>query len=165
MSLYEPLFQVLNEARCRYVLVGGLAVVLYGHARLTVDIDLMIDLDPEAARKTMDVLVSLGLQPRAPVQPHEFADPTKRQSWIRDKKMQVFSLWDPQTPLRVIHLLVENPIDFDELWSRAKIIRVGSTPVTVASIRDLVVLKRAAGRPQDLADIEALEAIARRQES
>jgi hypothetical protein len=80
---------VLNEARCRYVVVGGLAVVLYGHARLTVDIDLMIDLDLDAARKTKDVLVSLGLQPRAPVQPHEFADPTKRQSWIRDKKMRV----------------------------------------------------------------------------
>jgi hypothetical protein len=165
MSLYEPLFQALNEARCRYVLVGGLAVLLHGHARLTVDIDLMIDLEPAAAKNTIDVLISLGLQPRAPVQPHEFADPSKRLGWMRDKRMQVFSMWDPQTPLRVVDLLVENPIDFDELWSRAATIRVRATPIRVASLSDLIALKRAVGRPQDLADVEALQAIARLQES
>ena len=40
MALFEPLFKTLNDAGVRYVVVGGLAVVLHGHARLTVDVDL-----------------------------------------------------------------------------------------------------------------------------
>ena len=37
MAVFEPIFQALNDAGARYVVVGGLAVVLQGHARLTVD--------------------------------------------------------------------------------------------------------------------------------
>src|SRR5439155_1529323 len=41
VSLFEPLFEALNTAEVRYVVVGGFAVVLHGHARLTADIDLI----------------------------------------------------------------------------------------------------------------------------
>ncbi|MBI2878601.1 MAG: hypothetical protein HYY19_02645, partial [Candidatus Rokubacteria bacterium] len=56
------------------------------------------------------------------------------------------------------------PIDFDELWSRSDIIELSHTTVRIASIPDLIRLKRLAGRAQDLADIEALEIIVRRKE-
>jgi len=42
MSLYLSLFKFLNDAKVQYVVVGGLATVLHGYARLTADIDLMI---------------------------------------------------------------------------------------------------------------------------
>ena len=42
-------------------------MVLHGHARLTVDVDLMVDLDEEPAAKAIDILVGIGLQPRVPV--------------------------------------------------------------------------------------------------
>lgn len=47
MSLYVPVFEALNDMQVRYVVVGGLATVLHGYARLTADIDLMVDLEPE----------------------------------------------------------------------------------------------------------------------
>jgi hypothetical protein len=47
MSLYVPVFEALNGMQVRYVVVGGLATVLHGYARLTADIDLMVDLEPE----------------------------------------------------------------------------------------------------------------------
>jgi hypothetical protein len=44
MALFEPLFAALNRAEVRYVVVGALATVLHGYARLTADVDLVIDL-------------------------------------------------------------------------------------------------------------------------
>ena len=87
MSLYEPLFQALNATQARYVVVGGVAMVLQGYARLTADIDLIIDLEREAVARVMRALTGLGLQPRAPVDALDFADAQLRQGWLRDKKM------------------------------------------------------------------------------
>jgi hypothetical protein len=162
VSLFQPVFEMLEREQVRYVVVGGLAVVLRGFARLTADIDLVIDLSPHEATRAMRALCALGLRPRAPVQAIDFADPIIRASWIQDKGMRVFSLWDPGNPLREVDLFTESPIPFDQLWSRSDLLRVGPMLVRVASTQDLVALKRMAGRPQDLLDIEALEAIALR---
>ena len=94
--------------------------------------------------------------------PLAFADPEIRAQWIHEKGMRVFSLWDPANPMREVDLFVEHPIDFNELWNRSEVIELTRTVVRIASIPDLIYLKRLAGRPQDLADIEALEAILRR---
>ena len=67
MSLLEPLFEALNRADVRYVVVGGVAAVLHGHARLTMDVDLVVDLAAPEAGKAIDVLTSLGFVPRVPV--------------------------------------------------------------------------------------------------
>lgn len=159
VSLLEPLFEALNRADVRYVVVGGVATVLQGFARLTADVDLVVDLTPTEARKAIETLVGLGLRPRPPVDPTGFADSVVRESWIRDKGMRVFSLWDPAQPMREVDLFVEHPIDFEGLFARAEMFPLDTTTVRVASIPDLLALKRLASRPQDLADIEALEAI------
>ncbi len=79
--------------------------------------------------------------------------------------MRVFSMWNPANPMLEVDLFAEHPIDFDELWGRAAVVHLTHVAVRVASIRDLIHLKRLAGRPQDLADVEALEIILlRRQE-
>jgi hypothetical protein len=159
VALFEPILQALNAASVRYVVVGGLATVLHGFARLTADVDLVVDLEPPEARKAIGALVHMGFRPRAPVDPLDFADSTIRAAWIRDKGMRVFSLWDPAQPLCEIDLFVEHPIPFEELWERAEIVTLESAAVRIASIEDLIALKKIAGRPQDVADIEALEAI------
>lgn len=159
MALFGPVFTILNDAEARYVVVGGFATVLHGFARMTADVDLIVDLDPTEARKTMAALVGAGFRARAPVDPLTFAIAEVRQTWIDHKAMRVFSMWDPASPMRELDLFVETPVPFQELWDRSKIANVGGCPVRIASIRDLIALKRLAGRPQDLQDIEALEAI------
>lgn len=146
------------------MVVGGLATVLHGHARLTADIDLVMDLAPDEARRALKTLTGLGFRPRAPVEPLAFADPATRHQWIHDKGMHVFSMSDPANPMREVDLFLEHPIDFDGLWSRSELVTLTHTVVRIASIPDFVALKRLAGRPQDLLDIEALELIRRRKE-
>ena len=131
VSLFEPIFEALNRAQVRYVVVGGFATVLHGHARLTADIDLMIDLSPAEVRKALDTLTGLGFRPRAPIEPLAFADPATRLQWIREKGMRVFSMWDPANPMREVDLFVEHLIDFDELWTRSEIINLSHTAVRI----------------------------------
>lgn len=161
MSIFEPILARLNAEGGRYVVVGGLAVVLHGHARLTVHLDLVVDLAPEAARKTIAGLLALGLRPLAPVDAFEFADVDKRREWIEEKGMRVFSLYDPDNPLRTVDLFVESPVDFEELWSSSELVQLRSAKVRVASIPDLIRLKRLSGRGLDRDDISKLEEILR----
>lgn len=162
MAIFEPLVEALELSGVRYVIVGGLATVLHGFARLTADVDLIVDLEPAEAHKAIAVLVGLGLRSRAPVDPFAFADPHQRAAWIRDKGMRVFSMYDPGNPMREVDLFVEHPIPFEELWNRAEAVRLSTTTARIAAIPDLIALKRLANRPEDRTDIEALEAISRR---
>jgi predicted nucleotidyltransferase len=160
--MFESLFAALSATGVRYVVVGGVAAVLHGHVRLTADVDLVIDLAPAEAKRLIGALVEMGFLPRAPVDALDFADAAIRAAWKADKGMQVFSMVDRANPMRVVDIFVDHPLEFDGLWDRADVVTVGATPVRIASIEDLIALKRLAGRPQDLADIERLEEILRR---
>lgn len=158
--MFEPIFAALERAGVRYVTVGGVAVVLHGHARLTADLDLAVDLAPTAAADVIEALTGIGFQPRLPVDASAFADPAVRERWISEQGMTVFTLWDPDDPLRSVDLFVDPPIDFEALWDRSVVVDIEGTPVRVASITDLIGMKRLADRPMDREDVTALEAIA-----
>ena len=159
MAIFEPVFSALNGANVRYVVVGGLAVVLHGHPRLTADADIVLDLEPVSAKRAMEALKAIGLKARAPVDPAAFADPAQRASWIADKGMTVFNLYSPSNPLLSLDLFARAPIPFEQLWSGAKTIDLGGARIRIASIDDLIAMKRAVARSQDLLDVEALEAL------
>jgi predicted nucleotidyltransferase len=160
--MFEELLASLDEARVRFVVVGGLAVVIQGFARLTADVDLVIDLDRENVLRTVDTLTARGLRPLLPVNPHDFADGAVRRNWIETRNLQVFSMRDERNPLLTVDLFAEAPIPFEELWSRADSVTLRGRPIRIASIEDLIRMKRIAGRPQDAIDIERLQEIARR---
>lgn len=159
--MYEELFARLAAANVRYVVVGGVAVVLHGFARLTADVDLVIDLDEENTRRALETLTGLGLRPLLPVNALDFANAETRRDWSENRNLKVFSLLHPRNPLLTVDLFVRDPIPFDELWLRADSVSVGNVSVRIASIRDLIRMKREAGRAQDQQDIEKLEAIER----
>ncbi len=152
----ENVLAALNAARVRYLVVGGVAVVLHGHLRTTMDLDLVIELEPENVRQALEALAGLGLQPIVPVPMTAFADPETRESWIREKNMVVFSLWHPSRPTLKIDVFVSEPFDFGATYERAVRVDLGRTEATVVALDDLITLKREAGRPQDIADVESL---------
>lgn len=156
----QRVFEVLGRARVRYLVVGGVAVVLHGHLRFTADLDLVIALDPDNVRAAVTALATLGYRPRAPVSATDLADPAKRREWIEDKGLTVLSFWSPQLPATELDVFVDEPFPFDAAHGRSVEVSLGASTLRVASLADMIAMKRIAGRPQDLADIEALEAIA-----
>ncbi|OGR95609.1 MAG: hypothetical protein A2V88_14140 [Elusimicrobia bacterium RBG_16_66_12] len=160
MALFEPVFEALEKSGARYVVVGGVAVVLHGYARMTADLDLVIDWESSTAGKAVSALVALGLRPRAPVDPMGLLDAGTRKTWREEKGMMVFSFTDSKNPMFTVDLFLEPPLPFQDLWSHSRSVSIGGGAVRIAAIPDLIVLKTRAGRPQDLADIEALEILA-----
>lgn len=158
----EPVLKTLNDAGVRYLVVGGVAVVLHGHLRTTGDLDLVVELSPKNLGRALDALEQIGFQPRPPVPLRSFADHETRQSWVREKNLQVFSLWHPDLPGFEVDLFVEEPFDFDIVWGRRVDVELQSTTAPVVALGDLVELKKRAGRGRDLEDVAALEQIARR---
>jgi hypothetical protein len=161
----ETILSALNAASVRYLVAGGLAVAAHGYLRTTVDVDLILDLDASNVRKALGVLSSLGYRPRTPVPLEDFADAAKRNRWVAEKGLTVFSLHSSIHAATEIDLFASNPIDFDQAYRLA--LRVPLTDSIVSSFvgyDDLITMKRIAGRPQDLADIAQLEALRKEHE-
>jgi hypothetical protein len=156
MTQFDPIFAALQATGVRYVVVGGVAVNLHGYQRFTKDIDLVIELIPDQALKALEALQTLGYKPNVPVKLSDFADPTIREGWVRDKGMMVFQMYSNQTRMS-IDIFVQYPVDFEELWSQGAKIDLPETSLRIASIDHLVLMKRQAGRAQDLLDVEKLE--------
>ncbi len=157
----ERILAALANSGARYLVVGGVAVVLHGHPRFTADLDLVLALDPANLRRALDALARLGYRPRAPVSLDAFLDPATRVRWIEEKGLTVLSLWSSELPATEVDIFASEPFPFDAAYERAVRADLGSVLVTVVSLPDLIALKRSAGRPQDLEDIRSLEAIAR----
>lgn len=153
------LFALLAAARVRFVLVGGLALVLHGLDRLTADVDLVIDLSAESARAAVQTLTAAGYRPLAPVDPMALADQSQRREWQSARNMQVFSFWDSSNACPTVDIMLSPEVPFDELWAASSLMNIGGHDVRVASIEHLIRMKAAAGRAQDLADIERLRTL------
>ncbi len=152
----ERVLAALERADVRYLVVGGVAVVLHGYLRTTLDLDLVLQLDPDNVERALGTFGALGFRPQAPVPLVSFADPENRESWARERNMTVFSLWNPDLQGFAVDLFVQEPFDFDAVYSRAVRVSLEGVEATVVSRDDLVEMKRATGRPRDLDDIEML---------
>lgn len=153
----EQIFGALQGAEVRYLVVGGMAVIAHGYVRTTKDIDLVIALEPDNLRRALSALTAIGYRPKIPVATTDFADPAKRESWIRDKGMVVFQMISDRFRFEPLDIFVTEPFDFQAEYARAVWKRVNEdVSVPIVSVQQLLDMKRAAARPQDLADIAEL---------
>ena len=153
----EAITRALDEASVPFIVVGGLAVVAHGYGRQTQDIDVVIQLQPEAVRNAFRALETLGYRPRIPVTAEGFANPDQRARWIKEKGMTVLNFHSDQHRETPLDVFVTEPFDFSEEYRLAMVEEVApGAPVHILRLETLLRLKQEAGRPQDLADIAEL---------
>jgi nucleotidyltransferase AbiEii toxin of type IV toxin-antitoxin system len=138
-----------------FVVVGGVAVFLQAQPRFTKDLDICHAIDPENLERLGSVLTALHARLRGVDETLAFVADARTL-----RQVQILTL---TTDAGELDLLIDPPgaPPYAELRRDADIVDLERATVRVASIEHLVAMKRAAGRPLDLADVEALE-IARR---
>lgn len=144
-----------------FVVCGGVACVLQGCDRTTMDIDLALSLDEANLRRFVHVAESLGLRPRAPVPLASIIDPGQRQVWIRDKGAMVFTLQSDDGLVQV-DVFLAYPVPWDSLNANSSSASLGDDVVIkVSSVEHLIVAKESVDppRPRDLADLAELRGL------
>lgn len=149
------LLSSLADAGVDFVVIGGIAVVAHGHIRTTRDLDITYATAPENLKALGDFLVAADARLRGVAEVVPFV-PDERTL----ERVEMLTL---ETRDGSLDLLAAPPgaPPYDVMRKRAEPIDLEGRTVLVASIEDLLAMKKAAGRPRDLEDIEALEAIAR----
>jgi hypothetical protein len=159
---FQTIFKDLNGFAIDYLVVGGLAVNFHGVPRMTYHIDLMILLEPENILKLVTKLTQWGYRPKIPIDPKDLANETKRNSWVQEKGMKALNFYSETLPIGEIDILVDSPIPYEKLKSRAIRVELQDEMIPTVSIHDLIELKLRAGRKQDLADVEHLRMVLER---
>jgi hypothetical protein len=158
-TAFDPsdIFAALNAAEVKYLVVGGLAVLLYGIRRTTGDVDVSVHLTTDNLERLANALKRLGFVPRVPVPITGLADPKTRRLWTAQKGMKVYSFMEPYgIPPRNIDVMVEPLKDFEAVYRRRTMAVLRGVPVPLIPVKELATMKRKAGRLQDLQDVQDL---------
>jgi hypothetical protein len=145
----ERIFATLDTHGVEYVVVGGIAVQVHGHVRMTNDLDLIPAPTPRNLERLATALTELDAR---------VLNPGSEHLPINAQMLPRATLWQFSTPHGDIDVLHDAPgaAPFPQLRERALVIAPGEHPIPIAGRDDLIRMKRAAGRPTDLADIAAL---------
>lgn len=142
---FKSITEALNDAGIKYAVCGGWAMAIHGLARATLDIDLMVL--SEDFQRTWDLAKSLNYDVEGlPLHFSDGAVEIRRLSKIDKESQRLFT---------IDFLLVTDAIR--DVWNGRELIDWQDGRAPVVSKSGLIELKRLAGRPQDLVDIEKLE--------
>lgn len=148
MKLKDELLKIADcfeQFGIDYALCGGLAVVVHGYPRLTKDIDILIR--PEELDRACAQLAKIEYDLEAGT--FRFNQGTSKESLLFRVSRAV------GTELITLDLMLVGPV-FESVWADRELIQVGAQRLKVVSKNGLISMKEVAGRPQDLADIDAL---------
>jgi hypothetical protein len=153
----------LDEDGVRFIICGGVALVLHGVERMTVDIDLAVDMTAHNLRKFLAAMKKLRLKPRAPVPAESLLEPEQRRIFIEDKNALVFTFVDAGNSFRQVDIFLADELSFNALKGDTEQLDISGHTVKLLSKKKLLELKRSIKplRDKDIFDIQALEKLLR----
>jgi hypothetical protein len=149
------IFAALHRHGVDYVTIGGIAANAHGSRRLTLDVDIIPAPEDSNYLRLAAALDDLGAPATAVDSDFRDLDPRDNFDLAR---ATILKLATAAGDLDVLNGALGAP-PYDDLSERAIEVEVRGTPIRVASLDDVIAMKRAAGRPQDLRDIADLTAL------
>lgn len=142
-----------------YAVVGGYAVALHGAVRGTLDVDVITELSSEGFQRIHSALNSIGLVSRLPITPHELWQ--NFEVYRKERNLIAWSFYHPEYPIKVVDVILSKDVRSVQVLEIIKSSKIASRRVCenikVISVDDLIAMKQASGRRQDLEDVKALE--------
>ena len=141
---FRDFINSLNDSKVDYILVGGIAVIIHGHSRVTGDMDIWVKRSSENYKK----LIKAFWQFKMPV-----FDMTE-DNFLNHTDWDVFKFG--RKPSAIDIMVKVKGLDFDECYHLSKIFEIEGLMVRTLHLNDLITAKKSAGRFKDLDDIEQL---------
>lgn len=156
--LKEILLALVNR-KVDFVVAGGVAAVLHGVERATMDIDLAVDMNPDNLKWFFEVMSRFGLTPRVPVPPEILMDPKQVKKIVKEKNAVVFTFVDVNYPIWHVDIFLREEHAFETLYENSTLVALQDVSIRIVSIEKLLDLKQriSPARPKDEMDIAELK--------
>lgn len=139
---FNEFVELFLEHNVRFLIVGGYALAAHGLPRATGDLDAWVWVNPKNAQNIMRALNAFGFQ-NLSLTESDFS-----------KEDAIVQLGYP--PFRIDILTSIDGVAFDQAWEKKVVVELNGMKVPFIGREDLIANKKAAGRPQDLADVSRL---------
>jgi hypothetical protein len=140
---FSDFISCFNRHDVRYLLVGGMAVILNGYIRTTGDMDVWVEKSENNYIKILHAFRDFGM----PV------FDMSRERFLDDQ----FDVWSfGRDPVRIDLMTAVKGIDFDEAYAKAQFFTENEVTFRFLHITTLIAAKQASGRHRDMDDIEQL---------
>lgn len=158
MGDYEEILFALVDAEVDFIIGGGVACVLHGVERVTMDVDIAVATDHQNFSKFLEVMQRLGLQPRVPVDPLSLLDEKVLAHIIYEKQALVFSFVDPDRPTRHVDMFLRSDLNHSAMADHVETLEFHGKSLKVVTKSKLLEIKLAIDPPRlkDQIDIEFL---------
>lgn len=150
LNRFQDVFASFQKHEVKYVVIGGIAAILYGVPRATFDLDILIEATPGNAQRLLDAMLEAGLGTAALISSEELVA----------HEITVF-----KDRVRIDVQTTTPGLRFEDAWRNREMMEYQGQTFYVASRTDLIASKRAAGREIDLEDVRLLELGSEKQES
>lgn len=144
---FRDFLKALNDQQVKYIMVGGMAVILHGHARVTGDMDIWVECTNENYQRLAKTFYQFGM----PV-----FDMTL-QKFLTVEENDVFSFG--RNPVGIDIMTAVKGLDFDETYALSIVFDDDGLLIRMIHLNQLLESKRASGRLKDLDDIKQLQKI------
>jgi hypothetical protein len=158
MGQYEEILAALVDADVDFIVGGGVACVLHGVERVTMDVDVAVATDPTNFANFLSVMEKLGLKPRVPVDPRSLLDQSVLDHIIHEKQALVFSFLDPDVPTRQVDMFLRSDLNHQAMTQHVETVEFRGKSLKLVSKQKLLEIKLAIDPPRvkDQIDIEFL---------
>jgi len=164
MAHHETILNALSDAGVEFIVGGGMACILQGVERLTMDVDVAVMMQEKNWERLVKVTENFGLIPRVPLNPRSLIDPAVRRVVLDEKKAIVFTFLHPDRPSLQLDVFLRPDLAYEVLLQDAEWMNLEGRKIQVLNRQKLLALKKGIQppRPKDLLDIAALEEMPKR---
>lgn len=158
-SFLKNILIALAEKKIKFIIFGGVAIVLHGVERMTLDLDISIKRTKENILKFLDVMKQFNLTPRAPIPEETLLDSELLNYIIKEKNAIAFTFLDKENPYKQVDVLIHPDLSYEKWLDKTDCIELFGHNICILSAKGIIELKQKLKKPRDkdLMDIKELK--------